>query len=156
VTGLVWEIKTSGGLRNNASTYTWYSTNATTNGSNVGALGTNTCNGSLAAAPYNNQCNTQNFVAAANALGGLCGATDWRLPSLRELRTLVHSGITDGSAPAIDAAYFPTTTADFYWTKTSYAADTSRVRMMWFYLGYTVNSHPKTASYMTMLVRGGL
>ena len=156
VTGLVWEVKTTSGLRNNSHTYTWYSTNNTTNGSNAGVVGTNTCGGSLAAAPYSNQCNTQNYVAAVNASGGLCGATDWRLPSLRELRTLVHSGVTDSSAPSIDSAYFPNTNADVYWTRTSVAFDTSRVRALWFYLGFTVNSYVKTESRMTKLVRGAM
>lgn len=52
VTGLVWEVKTTSGLRNSAHIYTWYSNDGTKNGGNAGALGTNSCGGSLAAAPY--------------------------------------------------------------------------------------------------------
>ncbi len=156
VTGLTWEVKTTSGLRNKSHFYTWYSTNSATNGGNPGGIGNNTCGGSLAAAPYNNQCNTENYAAAVNATGGLCGATDWRLPTLRELRTLVHSGITDPSAAAMDTLYFPNTnTDDLYWTNTTDASDTSRVRMLWFYFGYT-GKRLKTTLFTAILVRGAL
>ncbi len=121
VSGLVWEVKTAAGLRSIAHTYTWYSTDATTNGGNNGSVGGNSCGGSLAAAPYNNACNTQNFIAAVNALsGGLCGANDWRLPTRRELLTLVHAGNSDSS---IDAAYFPNTSISYYLTMTTFVSD---------------------------------
>lgn len=117
VTGLIWEVKTTSGLRSSAHTYTWYSTDATKNGGNAGVLGSNTRGGSLAAAPYNNQCNTQNYVAAVNA-AGLCGASDWRLPTRRELLTLVNAG---RSSPSIDGVYFPNTASLYYWTATTSA-----------------------------------
>lgn len=148
VTGLVWEVKTTSGLRSNAHTYTWYSIDNATNGGDPGVEGGLTC---FPAAPFH--CNTLSFVAAVNASGGLCGATDWRLPSLRELRTLVHSGITDPSVASIDAAYFPTTNADYYWTNTTDADNTNRVRMMWFYFGYS-GRQGKSALFPAKLVRG--
>lgn len=122
VTGLIWEVKTSSGLRSSAHTYTWYSTDTTSNGGVAGAVGTNTCGASLAAAPYNNQCNTQNFVLAVNAVG-LCGAANWRLPTRRELLTIVNVGQTE---PTIDTLYFPNTSVgafDFnsYWVGNTYA-----------------------------------
>lgn len=151
VTGLVWEVKTSGGLRSSAHTYTWYSTDATSNGGNAGALGTNTCAGSLAAAPYNNQCNTQNFVAAVNAVG-LCGASDWRLPSQRELLSIVHAGNTD---PSIDTAYFLNTSNFYYWTKTTFAAVPAAAWVVDFGFGSTA-AYGKSGGYnVVRLVRGG-
>ncbi len=151
VTGLVWEVKTSSGLRSSAHSYTWYSTDATSNGGNVGALGTNTCGGSLAAAPYNNQCNTQNFVAAVNAVG-LCGANDWRLPSQRELLTVVHAGNTN---PSTDTAYFPNTSNLSYWTKTTYAADRATAWFVWFYDGYVGDNLKTVDNNVVRIVRGG-
>ncbi len=126
VTGLTWEIKTTSGLRSVAHTYAWYSTDGTTNGytppspqvgagsagAELGELGTDTCGGTLAGAPYNNQCNTQYFVAAVNAVG-LCGHSDWRLASRRELLSIVRAGT---SGPSVDSIYFPNTANASYWT----------------------------------------
>lgn len=151
VTGLVWEVKTSSGLRSSAHTYTWYSTDATSNGGNVGALGIDTCGGSLAAAPYNKRCNTQNFVAAVNA-GGLCGASDWRLPSQRELLTVVHAGNTN---PSIDTAYFPNTSNLYHWTRTTYASNPAFAWSVYFYHGNADPTIKSPNSYVVRLVRGG-
>lgn len=49
----------------------------------------------------------------------LAGATDWRLPTIQELLTLVDYS---RYAPAIDTGAFPDTQSDWYWTSTSPAA----------------------------------
>jgi hypothetical protein len=102
VTGLTWEVKTTSGLRSVDHRYSWYSTNTSTNGGNAGTLGSNTCGGSLAAAPHNNQCNTQNYAAAVNA-AGLCGARDWRVPTRKELLSIMNLN----QNYSIDETYFP-------------------------------------------------
>lgn len=115
ITGLTWEVKTTSGLRNMAWTYTWYSTNGATNAGNAGDnTDTTTCNNTLAS------CNTQAYVTAVNAGNGLCNASDWRLPTMRELRTLV---LADGSSPPIDPTYFPNTQTPFFWSASSYVPD---------------------------------
>ena len=150
VTGLIWEVKTTSGLRSVSHTYTWYSTNATTNGGNAGALGTNTCGGTLAA--YSNQCNTQNYVAAVNA-AALCGATDWRLPSRRELLTIVHAGATN---PSIDGTYFPNTSAtNFHWTSATFTAYPVNAWWVGFFDGYSPAGNKSSEVDVVRLVRGG-
>ena len=62
-------------------------------------------NGSATACTLTN-CNTQAFVDQVN-LQGLCGFYDWRLPTHRELMSLVHFGITD--AAMIDPDFYPNT-----------------------------------------------
>jgi hypothetical protein len=116
VTGLIWEVKTTSGLRS-GHTYTWYSTDNAANGgpAGVGNIGQNTCGGTLSA--YGDKCNTQNYVAAVNS-AGLCGATDWRLPARYELLKLVHAG---EASPSIDRDYFPNTTSSAYWTRNTSA-----------------------------------
>jgi len=120
VTGLVWEVKTNSGLRSSAHSYTWFTYR--NDGVGIGSSGRNTCSDTLSAAPYNNQCNTANYVAAVNALG-LCGATDWRLPTRRELLSIVHNGTS--TAPMIDTTYFPNTQSWLYWSSELYTPDPS-------------------------------
>ncbi|MDG4596254.1 MAG: DUF1566 domain-containing protein [Candidatus Contendobacter sp.] len=85
VTGRVWEIKTDdNGLRDKGWTYIWYNPDPATNGGDAGSTGGATCGGFLG-----NQCNTQAYTAAVNALNPkLCGFSDWRMPTRDRLRAL--------------------------------------------------------------------
>jgi len=148
VTGLTWEVKTTAGLRSSANTYTWYST-APTNGGDVGAVGANTCGGTLSA--YADQCNTQNYVAAVNA-AALCGASDWRLPSQRELLTIVRAGAT---SPSIDATFFPNTISNWHWTSSSYIARPTNALVVFFNYGYSNADVKSSSGVVVRLVRGG-
>ena len=120
VTGLIWEVKVDdvAHLRHMAHTYTWYNTDATTNGGSAGSANAGTCTGS--------DCDTQAFVQAVNALAGsdrLCGASDWRMPSDVELQSIVDYGRTN---PAIDTSYFPNTPANnAFWSASPRADDSS-------------------------------
>ena len=109
VTGLTWEVKTSdGGLRDRINTYSWYQPD----GLNMGVAGNQdegSCGGS--------SCDTTGFVKAVNNQG-LCGASDWRLPTVSELLSILHLG---GMIPAVDAAFFPNTRGGFYWSSLSHA-----------------------------------
>ncbi|WP_157725624.1 Lcl C-terminal domain-containing protein [Vitreoscilla filiformis] len=104
ITGLMWEVKTAdGGLRDVNKTYTHYT--STTEAQ--------FWNGSAYVPPTQAQIdaatNTVGYVAAVNA-AGLCGKTDWRLPTVDELQGLVDYGVdytTD--KPMIDETYFPNT-----------------------------------------------
>jgi hypothetical protein len=120
VTGLTWEVKTTGptDLRFSGHSYTWYNTNGAENGGDAGSAGlpnTNvgTCNGTLPS----NLCNTQAFVAAVNTTA-LCGYTDWRLPTPPELRTIVNYG----AGISLDTTYFPNTVGPAYWSASTYVA----------------------------------
>jgi hypothetical protein len=90
VTGLLWEGKTTSGLRSVNNTYT-----------NLGDRSAS---------------DASTYVAQVNA-SALCGFTDWRLPSLEELRGLVHFGSVGSTA--IDSTAFPHTAASSYWTATN-------------------------------------
>ena len=152
VTGLIWEVKTvAPGMRNVNHTYTWYST-ASTNLGDPGSLGTTaTCGNTLGASP----CNTQNYLAAVNAANsgaGLCGHTDWRLPTPRELLTIVHAGVGN---PAIDSTYFPNTIGNEHWTAPSTAFAPSNAWAVEFYQGASVGRSKSTNSLYIRLVRGG-
>ncbi len=147
VTGRVWEVKTDdNGLRDKDWTYTWYNPDPATNDGNVGRLGSNTCGGFLG-----NQCNTQAYVTAVNALNpALCGFTDWRMPTGEELRTIVDYS---RSNPTIDTGYFPNTVSNWYWSASPDAPDARSAWVVDF--GYGDGAIFKSWDYAVRLVRGG-
>ena len=118
VTGLVWEVKVDNPthLRHVFHLYTWYDTDGTLNGGHAGNVGMDMCEGTLPSG----QCNSSAYRDAVNA-GSLCGATDWRLPTLTELSGLVDYGA--GTPPLIDTTYFPDTPVFSYWTTVTFAWD---------------------------------
>jgi len=146
VTELIWEVKTDDdGLRDRDWTYTWYSTVTTTNGGNAGSNSvTNTCNSTLAS------CNIEAYAAAVNS-AALCGFNDWRLPSFRELQTLVHYG---AQSPAIDTTYFPNTVASNFWSASTYVPNPARAWYVSSNFG-GVDDLLKTSGLRVRLVRGG-
>jgi hypothetical protein len=151
LTGLVWEVKTDdGGLHDWDWTYTWYSTDGATNGGNAGATGSATCHASLGTT-----CNTEAYVAAVNA-AGWCGFTDWRVPSARELLSIVHYGRTN---PAIDPGYFPNTPAGWpgyvFWSADSFKNDPSGAWVVYVSKGNVDYSNGKSNPFSVRLVRGG-
>lgn len=93
VTGSMWEVKTTdGGLRDWQKTYTNY----------IGASGVAT--------------DANGFVAAVNSQG-LCGATNWRLPTAHELQGLIDYSVASPN-PMIDTAYLPNTRNAIFWSST--------------------------------------
>jgi hypothetical protein len=147
VTGLTWEVKTTSGLRSNANTYTWYSTDTTANGGNAGTANGGTCTGS--------NCDTESFVNAART-AALCSYTDWRMPSPRELQSLVDfSVLATGAAPTIDANYFPNTQASQFWTANNLASNPANAWHVDFQNGFYNSYNDKPKKLYVRLVRGG-
>jgi hypothetical protein len=105
VTGLVWEVKSTSGLRSQSHTYSWYNSNTATNEGFAG-------NSSLGTCYKPGRCDTEKFTADVNT-AKLCSFNDWRMPKLSELVSIVHYGRTN---PAIDTDYFPNTPIDNFWS----------------------------------------
>jgi len=112
-TGLEWEVKTDTGPRAKADTFRWYNTTLYENGGNEGDSGSD-YEGCYGYDPANTLtlCNTQAYISRINATG-LCGHSDWRLPDIDELRSIVDFGRTN---PTIDTEYFPNTMPTIYWS----------------------------------------
>jgi hypothetical protein len=133
-TGLVWQ-KCSAGLNNDStcsgsiSTYNWYQASGTYD------------------ATYN--ASSQN-VCGALSLGG---QTDWRLPTKKELMSIVDYSIPYPS-PTIKTAYFPNTGASYYWSSTTVAGFPGSAWFVGFYSGYVYGSD-KYGDYYVRCVRGG-
>lgn len=118
VTGLIWEVKVDkpGTLRHWQNTYSWYSSDALSNGGDAGAQDRGICSGS--------RCDTEGYVTAVNT-AGLCGKSDWRVPSRIELQSILdYSGeeFTDeeGSFLPVDTEFLPNTRMHVYWTSYSF------------------------------------
>lgn len=142
-TGLVWEVKTDdGGLRDRGHTYTWYNTNSNLNGGNAGIQSGGNCTGSA--------CDTQGFENALNQQM-LCGASDWRLPTLAELHSISNMG---RNSPSIDSEYFPNTQGLRYFSASTYAADSDAVWVVSFSFGNN-SVGAKHDDLMVRLVHGG-
>jgi len=149
VTGLIWEVKTTSGLRSVDGRYVWYDTNPAVNGGNPGTEASSGCGSTLP------NCNTSAYRDAINALTGparLCGAADWRMPSRAELTSLLHFGV---SVPAIDGTWFPNTVGVSYWSGTSVATVPNEAWRVGFQTGL-ISNVAKNALQPVRLVRGGL
>lgn len=144
VTGLVWEVKspTSANLRYSGHTYSWYD-------GSTGSTGSDTCTATLPSS----LCNTSAYITAVNA-AALCSYNNWRLPTRRELLTLVHNG---ASSPALDGTYFPNTISDLYWSSNTYMAFmVSTVKVSAWLVNFSVgdaHTYNKAYPYYVRLVR---
>lgn len=139
VTGLLWEAKIpSDGIKGNAGlhdaddVFTWYNTDTTVNGGNIGNWNRDAadCAGYTEGSPES-FCNTQAFATRV-AAKGLCSFSDWRLPTLRELTSIVNFG---RDQPALDLAYFPNLVSWDYWSSHPAVEFPEHARLMNFRLG---------------------
>ncbi len=127
-TKLLWETKTEASaskpLHGVNHGYTWLDERSNINGGDPGGIGgLNSCTNSLSA------CDTKSFLNAVNRepFGnngiGYCGFSDWRLPTIKELLSLLQHGTPGTTAsgtsePRIDQSFFRSTMAGAYWTST--------------------------------------
>ncbi|MEA1053456.1 DUF1566 domain-containing protein, partial [Lamprobacter modestohalophilus] len=143
VTGAVWEVKTNDlGLRGTTWLYSWYDSE-----SPDGVPGTE----DGGACFTDGRCDTEKYVADVNAQG-LCGYTDWRMPTPKELAGITYLGINN---TAIDSDYFPNTDrSDGYWSS-SPKANSSRSAWLVSLLTGNVESGFKSSDIKVRLVRAG-
>jgi hypothetical protein len=141
MTGLTWEIKTDNGLRDRNNTYTWYIPDSAVNGGAPGLQNGGNCTDS--------GCDTQAYVQAINDLK-LCGASDWRLPTKRELLSIVDNGRLK---PAIDVRFFPNTLSSYYWSHTPSSDLENKAWQVYFLYGEASPGSKEQKSHIR-LVRG--
>ncbi|MCP3669192.1 MAG: DUF1566 domain-containing protein, partial [Gammaproteobacteria bacterium] len=82
VTGLIWEVKTTDdGLQDVSHSYSWYNSTGSNDGGGAGTANGGSCNDS-------ENCDTEKYAATVNAVG-LCGATNWLIPTREQLLSIV-------------------------------------------------------------------
>jgi hypothetical protein len=141
VTGLTWEVKTNSGLRGQSNTYTWYNPDGKVNGDDPGSKNGGQCEES--------DCDALAYVQAVNEQG-LCGASDWRLPTKKELLSIVDNG---RFRPAIETRFFPHTLASYYWTISPCPDQKDSAWQVYFLYGEAAPSK-KSQGNQIRLVRG--
>ena len=108
VSGLIWEVKTNDNdLRDRDWTYV---NNSNLSGADAPTADAATC-GPLASGG-SITCSTESYRANVNA-GDLCGASDWRVPTIRELLNLVNYA---NASPMIDGDYFSDSLGKALWS----------------------------------------
>ncbi|MCX8521711.1 MAG: immunoglobulin domain-containing protein, partial [Rhodoferax sp.] len=127
ITGLFWEGKTASGDRNKSETYTNY------DASNADETDINAASNSIG------------YAKSVNAASGLCGFTDWRLPTKVELEGIV----VYKPAPTIDSDWFINTQSAGYWTSTSHGTYKYAVN----FLSSGIISDIRSYGYYVRLVR---
>lgn len=141
VTGLIWEVKTTSGLRGQSHTYTWFNT-LSPDGNSGTASG-----GSCATS---DRCDTEKYTQDVNA-AGLCGANDWRMPTIKELEGIADMG---RFSPAIDPEFFPNTRSSEVWSGSPLAGPPNYAWAVNFSSGYA-DYNVRGYDYRVRLVRGG-
>jgi hypothetical protein len=136
ITGLVWQ-KCSRGQNNDAScsgtaaSYYWYE----------------------AAGIYNASYNSDStYVCGELSLGG---ETDWRLPTIKELQSLIDFSIPYAFPfdPTINSTYFPNTQKSHYWSSTTDAEDPNHAWDAYFPNSFVVSNNMSN-KYYVRCVRG--
>ncbi|MCX8516809.1 MAG: DUF1566 domain-containing protein [Rhodoferax sp.] len=145
-TGLIWEGKTDSGDRAGSNTYTNYDrTDSLQKTGNP--IYVNPTAEDIAAST-----NSIGYATSANAGSGLCGFTDWRMPTKVELEGILNAR---QATPKIDSTWFPNTQAGKYWTKTP---NTGNTYSAW-YVNFSDGvvdwvSYRDPPNYYVRLVRG--
>ena len=107
---------------------------------------------------WNNATDPNNGAAVANHARAAntairCGFnTGWRLPTRRELLSIVHNGTLN---PSIDTNYFPDTLSDFYWSTDTYAPFPTKAWLVNFSVGSTQANDKIDSIVQVRLVRSG-
>lgn len=144
VTGLIWEIKESDPdhPRYAGHTYRWVLDGEEYSGAFPDLSTSGTC--SL------DSCDLQSFVNWVNE-NSLCGASDWRVPSVAELSSIA---VLSNVLPAVDTDYFPDVKEPRFFTNQSLARDPSRAWYVYF-SDSSVSFTNKGDASQLRLVRGG-
>ena len=142
VTGLIWEEKTNkddvenyGDPHDADNRYSWYDPDPATNGGHAGTESDH---------------DTVDYIEALNN-ANFGGHSDWRLPSKRELQSIVNYSVPN---LAVDVSFFANTVPFDYWSSTTYANKEETAGIVRFSYGAD-DYFPKSHWHHVRAVRGG-
>ena len=162
--GLIWEVKTNGGARSKDDKYRWGG-----RGVSAIALGAYRGNNQHSESRWDGKGNRHDdwntLIDAANS-EQLCGFSDWRVPDLYQLASLVrcrggsYKNLDDGCSgsyqkPTIDTEYFPNAQSSWYWSASpnAYSGNYYAWRL---YFGHGSDGYSsRNDYYLVRLVRSG-
>jgi hypothetical protein len=144
VTGLIWELKTDmDGIKDYTSihdadnTYRWCDTNTDTNGGEEGTCGSNDTK------TFIDQLNGENFG----------GRNNWRLPTVKELATLLDLGrVKPAIDPLIAITHSTSEASSNYWSSTTKAGDPPYAWLANFFYGHIDAESLKSSGYYVRAV----
>lgn len=89
-------------------------------------------------------------IASFNADEAFLGHTDWRLPTKKELETLIEASCFE---PAINKSIFPLTASSGYWTSDVYEEPTEQRAWLVFFLHGQAYFSDKSVDWFIRLLR---
>ena len=142
-TGLVWENKNNNeGIHHGDWTYSWYDREAWGKHPSAPRYPEGSCTGL-------DHCNSAALVAAANRQHW-CGFSDWRVPELAELQTLLDTSYPQ-PGPLVCPCFLGHTARSSYWSNST---DRYRRRQGLNFQTGEVTTFPEHAALFLRLVRG--
>jgi hypothetical protein len=105
------------------------------------------CNGTISKMTWEGALQT----ASTKNIEALLGESDWRLPNIQELASLVEFAC---NSPSINETQFPNTRLTYYWSSSVVANSGSYAWNVNFNNGYD-GGHNRRGVYRVRLVRGG-
>lgn len=87
-------------------------------------------------------------------LAGLCGAKDWRIPSVQELMSLKDYGVGDAGVARLDEAWLGQSSPGGYWSSTTHVENPGAYQWYVDFGGTVTGTDPLTIGFGVRLVRG--
>ncbi len=134
-TGLLWEVKTNDkSLHSKTKTFRWGGTGAEKVGERF--------------------FEDWNSLVELSNQEKMCNASNWRVPTITELKSLVQHG----TKPTIDMRYFPHTQAEIYWSSSAFNHYTEHAQTVHFSSGVSAyyNGFRGNGAYIRLVSKPSL